>query len=81
MKLKQLSAPAAPKKVIARVKDAYMDGMLSLAGGSGVAASKTGGGGPVWDRRIPRARQASSKGGDFEKKIMLHLYSSVIATR
>ncbi|KAG0460710.1 hypothetical protein HPP92_021007 [Vanilla planifolia] len=48
----------------------------------GGGASKKGGSRPFWDRRIRRKdRQASLKAGDFEKRIVLHLYSSVIATR
>ncbi|PKU62832.1 hypothetical protein MA16_Dca029245 [Dendrobium catenatum] len=58
---------------MASLRDAYMNAMLVLAGG--------GGGGAVWDRRIPRARQGSLKSGDFEKRVMIHLYNSVIATR
>ncbi|KAK8944508.1 hypothetical protein KSP39_PZI008394 [Platanthera zijinensis] len=79
----QLRVVSTPKKVLVRIRDAYLDAMLLLSGGGGggAATNKSGGGGPVWDRRIPRARQASSRGVDFEKRIMLHLYSSVIATR
>ncbi|KAL0914038.1 hypothetical protein M5K25_017535 [Dendrobium thyrsiflorum] len=75
MWLKKLSVPKSPGKVMARLRDAYLNAMLVLAGGGG------GGGGAVWDRRIPRARQASLKSGDFEKRVMIHLYNSVIATR
>lgn len=72
-RLKKLSVPKSPGKVMEKLRGAYMSAMLMLAGGSGGMA--------VWDRRIPRARQASSRGGDFEKRVMVHLHNSVIATR
>ncbi|KAK8944505.1 hypothetical protein KSP39_PZI008397 [Platanthera zijinensis] len=88
IKLKAHMRVPTPRKVMARLRDAYMDAMLLLSGGGGggVATNKSGGGGggggQIWDRRIPRERRPTSlRGGDFEKKIMLHLYSSVIATR
>ncbi|PKU65688.1 uncharacterized protein LOC110106074 [Dendrobium catenatum] len=78
LRLKRLIVLASPGKLLARLRDAYMNGMLMLAGGAGAAARKNG---AVWDRRIPRARHGSLRGGDFEKRLMIHLYNSVIATR
>ncbi|PKA52893.1 hypothetical protein AXF42_Ash001874 [Apostasia shenzhenica] len=71
---------SAPRKLLAGLRDAYMNAMLLLAGGKGLSAKK-GGGGLVWDRRVPRARQASLRDSDFEKRLMIHLYNSIIATR
>ncbi|KAG0500184.1 hypothetical protein HPP92_000256 [Vanilla planifolia] len=75
----------APMKMVTRLRDAYVDTMVVLAGG--LSAKKGGGGGRgagwgLWDRRIPRAREDGlGWSADFEKRLMLHLYNSVIATR
>ncbi|XP_020592475.1 uncharacterized protein LOC110032997 [Phalaenopsis equestris] len=74
LRLKRLCFPKSSRKMMAKLRDAYMNVMLMLAGGGGA-------GGAVWDRRIPKARQAGLRGGDFEKKLMIHLYNSVIAIR
>ncbi|PKU65686.1 uncharacterized protein LOC110106073 [Dendrobium catenatum] len=81
IRLSKLTVIKTPGRVMARVRDAYMNVMLMLAGDGGVAAKKDGVGGAVWDRRIPRARQGSLKGGNFEKKVLIHLYNSVIDAR
>ncbi|KAI0500929.1 hypothetical protein KFK09_019147 [Dendrobium nobile] len=81
IRLNKLTVIKTPGRVMARVRDAYMNVMLMLAGDGGAAAKKDGVGGAVWDRRIPRARQGSLKGGNFEKKVLIHLYNSVIDAR
>ncbi|PKA52895.1 hypothetical protein AXF42_Ash001876 [Apostasia shenzhenica] len=71
---------SSPKNLLSRLKDAYMDMTLMFAGGEGLSAKK-GGGGPVWDRRVPKSRQATLRAGDFENRMMVHIYNSVIAIR
>lgn len=81
---------AAPALLLARLRDAYVDAMVAL-GGSGVrpcaalARSRSGAEAGLWDKRVPRARQGSSRsgsskrgGGDFERRMMAHIYSMVI---
>ncbi|PKA52894.1 hypothetical protein AXF42_Ash001875 [Apostasia shenzhenica] len=70
----------SPRSLLARLRDGYVGTMLTVAGGEGLLAKK-GAGEPVWDRRVPKPRQASLKAGDFEKRMMIHIYNSVIAIR
>ncbi|PKU66525.1 hypothetical protein MA16_Dca006853 [Dendrobium catenatum] len=81
LKLARLRVPP-PVQAMKKLREAYTDAMVLLSGA--LAAKKGGSGasmGAVWDRRIPRGREEGLKGGDFEKRLMLHLYNSVIATR
>ncbi|KAK8964922.1 hypothetical protein KSP40_PGU016161 [Platanthera guangdongensis] len=68
-----------PANAMKKLRDAYTDAMLVLSGR--LSANNGGGWGTVWDRRIPRGREEGLKYGDFEKRLQLHLYNSVIATR
>ncbi|KAK8917072.1 hypothetical protein KSP39_PZI022425 [Platanthera zijinensis] len=68
-----------PANAMKKLRDAYTDAMLVLSGR--LSANNGGGWGTVWDRRIPRGREEGLKNGDFEKRLQLHLYNSVIATR
>jgi hypothetical protein len=79
---------AAPALLLARLRDAYVDAMVAL-GGSGVrpcaalARSRSGAEAGLWDKRVPRARRGSGSGskrggGDFERRMMAHIYSMVV---
>ncbi|EES18730.1 hypothetical protein BDA96_09G255800 [Sorghum bicolor] len=80
---------AAPALLLARLRDAYVDAMVAL-GGSGVAGrlarSRSGAEAALWDKRVPRARRGSGSGsaskrgggGDFERRMMAHIYSMVV---
>ena len=72
----------SPIKLMARLRDAYMDAMLALAGGEArpsLTMKGTGSQDGTWERRMPKARQISVKRGDFERRMMLHIYRSLIA--
>ncbi|KAI0492484.1 hypothetical protein KFK09_026757 [Dendrobium nobile] len=81
LKLARLRVPP-PVQAMKKLREAYTDAMVLLSGA--LAAKKGGSGasmGAVWDRRDSRGRKEGLKGGDLEKRLMLHLYNSVIATR
>lgn len=67
--------------VLTRIRDAYMDAMLALADGARRPSklALTGGGGGLWARRIPKARQVAARKGDFEQRMMVHIYNSLVA--
>ncbi|XP_026659868.1 uncharacterized protein LOC113462614 [Phoenix dactylifera] len=73
----------SPLRLLARMRDAYMDAMLALAGGEGRPSalnknrSVSDG---LWERRIPKARQMSARRrGDFDRRFMIHIYNSLVA--
>ncbi|CAD6332779.1 unnamed protein product [Miscanthus lutarioriparius] len=81
---------AAPALLLSRLRDAYVDAMVAL-GGSGMrpcaalARSRSGAEAGLWDKRVPRARRGSGGGsgskrggGDFERRMMAHIYSMVV---
>ncbi|KAL6620745.1 hypothetical protein ACP70R_035884 [Stipagrostis hirtigluma subsp. patula] len=72
---------AAPARLLAALRDAYVDAMLALAGGAAALARSRGGGGAeaagLWAKRVPRARQGRGH-GDFERRMMAHIYSMVV---
>ncbi|PKA52896.1 hypothetical protein AXF42_Ash001877 [Apostasia shenzhenica] len=80
LRLRLVGRVFMPRSLLARLRDVYMNMMLAFARGESLPAKK-GGGGPVWVRRVPRSRQASLRTGNFEKRMMTHIYNSVIATR
>ncbi|XP_072966749.1 uncharacterized protein [Typha angustifolia] len=75
----------SPFRLLTRMRDAYVDAMLALAGGQGrpaaalqLSKSKSGSDDGLWGRRIPKARQVTARRGDFEKRMMVHIYNSLI---
>ncbi|CAN6327189.1 unnamed protein product [Urochloa humidicola] len=79
---------AAPALLLARLRDAYVDAMVALGGGAvrpcaALARSRSGAEAGLWGKRVPRARQPgqgsrSARGGDFERRMMAHIYSMVV---
>ncbi|KAL5230648.1 hypothetical protein ABZP36_029424 [Zizania latifolia] len=76
----------SPVRLLRRIRDAYVDAMLALAGGAGrrpcaalarprSCAAETSG---LWDKRVPRARQGSARSGDFERRMMEHIYNMLV---
>lgn len=75
----------SPLRLMARIRDAYVDAMLALAAGGGAALSRsrsrscapTEAAAGLLDRRVPRARLQGS-GGDFERRMMEHIYNMIV---
>lgn len=59
-----------------------MDAMLAWAGGAGrptaLKRSVTANGG-LWAKRMPRARQIADGPTDFEQRMIVHIYRSLVA--
>ncbi|XP_058088905.1 uncharacterized protein LOC131235651 [Magnolia sinica] len=62
----------SPIKILARIRDAYMNAMLGVAG-NGVDA--------FGGRRVPKARVPSAKAGDFESRLLFEICKSIAASR
>ncbi|PUZ64663.1 hypothetical protein GQ55_3G160800 [Panicum hallii var. hallii] len=80
---------AAPALLLARLRDAYVDAMVALGGGAvrpcaALARSRRGAEAGLWAKRVPRARgqpgqrSGGARGGDFERRMMAHIYSMVV---
>ncbi|RLN00465.1 hypothetical protein C2845_PM06G03030 [Panicum miliaceum] len=80
---------AAPALLLARLRDAYVDAMVALGGGAvrpcaALARSRSGAEAGLWAKRVPRARgqpgqrSGGARGGDFERRMMAHIYSMVV---
>jgi hypothetical protein len=73
----------SPARLLGRLRDAYVDAMLVLAGGTArpcaaLATAKPGERWPLWAKRVPRARSAGARSSDFERQMMAHIYSTLL---
>lgn len=69
----------SPKKLMLRLRDAYMNAMLVVAGGAQPALKKSSSRAETMlVRRVPRAREVKG-GGDFEMRMMMHIYRNLMA--
>ncbi|OAY69078.1 hypothetical protein ACMD2_27420 [Ananas comosus] len=70
---------ASPGRLLARLRDAYVDAMLGLAGkGGGLSV----GNGPdaFWSRRVPRSKPVRDVPGEFERRLIIEVYKSLVAS-
>ncbi|KAI0492819.1 hypothetical protein KFK09_027095 [Dendrobium nobile] len=66
----------SPVRLLARLRDAYVDAMLGLAGkGSGLSTSA--GAELLLTRRIPKARSGKLEPGAFERRLLLEICRSI----
>ncbi|XP_008800909.2 uncharacterized protein LOC103715150 [Phoenix dactylifera] len=71
----------SPVRLLARLRDAYVDAMLGLAG-KGSALVLPNGPEALWDKRIPKRRPVRVDAGSyFEQRLILEIYKSVAASR
>ncbi|KAF0926991.1 hypothetical protein E2562_029218 [Oryza meyeriana var. granulata] len=76
----------SPLRLFARIRDAYVDAMLALAGGVGrpcAALARSRSCAPeagLLEKRVPQARLQGStrRRGDFERRMMEHIYNMVV---
>ncbi|KAJ6826218.1 uncharacterized protein M6B38_372385 [Iris pallida] len=80
LKFLRLRIPS-PVRLFRRVRDAYINFMLGLAG-NGSSLSVSVGQGALLARRIPKARTRSVRAqpGDFEQRLILEIYKSVLSS-
>ncbi|XP_020589801.1 uncharacterized protein LOC110031097 [Phalaenopsis equestris] len=66
----------SPVRLLARLRDAYVDSMLGLAGkGSGLSGAI--GAEALINRRIPRAHPAKLEAAEFERRLILEICRSI----
>ncbi|XP_073107346.1 uncharacterized protein [Elaeis guineensis] len=69
----------SPVRLLARLKDAYVDAMLGLAR-KGSALALPNGPEALWAKRIPRRRPVRvDPGSFFEQRLILEIYKSLAA--
>ncbi|KAM0933248.1 hypothetical protein DsansV1_C36g0231891 [Dioscorea sansibarensis] len=67
----------SPFHLMAKLRDAYIEAMLRLAGkGSGLSIAA--GSEPLWDRRIPRSRTVKTGRTEFEQRLIFEIYRSLV---
>ncbi|KAL6848893.1 hypothetical protein ACP4OV_021476 [Aristida adscensionis] len=78
----------APRRALARARDAYVGVMLALARAAS-ALAPPGGPDSVWSRRVPRRKQqqpllpaaAAGQPTAFEQRLILEIYKSIVASK
>ncbi|CAM0953662.1 unnamed protein product [Alopecurus aequalis] len=73
----------SPARLLMRLRNSYVDAMLKMAGGvtrscAALATAKPGEQGALWAKRVPRARSAGARGSDFERRMMAHIYGTLV---
>ncbi|XP_020572075.1 uncharacterized protein LOC110018936 [Phalaenopsis equestris] len=66
----------SPVRLLTRLRDAYVDAMLGLAG-KGSSLSTSTGAEALLNRRIPKARQGKLEPGYFERRLLLEICRSI----
>ncbi|XP_074567492.1 uncharacterized protein LOC141824146 [Curcuma longa] len=62
--------------IVTRVRDAYVDWMLSAAGKT--PAAITGSDAWSWSKRIPKSGPAKTSSSAFERRLMFEIYNSLV---
>ncbi|KAF8716130.1 hypothetical protein HU200_026404 [Digitaria exilis] len=75
---------AAPRRALARARDAYVGAMLALAKRAS-ALALPGGADGLWAKRVPRRKQLPASGGvrttEFEQRLIFEIYKSIVASK
>ncbi|KAJ1689929.1 hypothetical protein LUZ63_014084 [Rhynchospora breviuscula] len=69
----------SPIKILARIRDAYVTAMLSLAS-KGSAFSTPNGPEAYWTKRIPRTVSTRVGSTEYEKRLIAEIYNSLVAS-
>ncbi|KAE8800981.1 hypothetical protein D1007_23485 [Hordeum vulgare] len=75
---------AAPGRLLARARDAYVGGMLAVARKASATALPGGGPEGIWARRVPRRKQlppATARASEFEQRLVMEIYKSIVASK
>ncbi|KAF6997765.1 hypothetical protein CFC21_013950 [Triticum aestivum] len=75
----------APRRLLARARDAYVGGMLAVARKASATALPGGGPEGIWARRVPRRKQLPSataaRTSEFEQRLVMEIYKSIVASK
>ncbi|RWW56802.1 hypothetical protein BHE74_00036452 [Ensete ventricosum] len=66
----------SPARLLVRLRDAYVDCMLAMAGKAPGLSTKNGP--EVWSKRIPTSRSAKIKSVEFERRLICEIYKSLV---
>ncbi|XP_047093360.1 uncharacterized protein LOC124705697 [Lolium rigidum] len=78
---------ALPGRLLCRLRDAYVGGMLAVARKAAVTAVPSDG---MWTKRVPRRKHqklllpgtAAAQGpSEFEKRLVMEIYKSIVASK
>jgi hypothetical protein len=79
---------ALPGRLLCRMRDAYVGGMLTVARKAAVTAMPSDG---MWTKRVPRrkhqklllpgAAAAQQGASEFEKRLVMEIYKSIVASK
>lgn len=74
----------APRRALARARDAYVGGMLALARKAS-AVALPGGPESMWAKRVPRRKQLPAprpgQPTEFEQRLIFEIYKSIVASK
>jgi hypothetical protein len=75
----------APRRALARARDAYVGGMLAVARKAS-AVALPGGPESFWARRVPRRKQlpppsSGAQPTEFEQRLIFEIYKSIVASK
>jgi hypothetical protein len=75
-------ALAAPRRALARARDAYVGAMLALAKRAS-ALALPGAAEGLWAKRVPRRKQlpSAARTTEFEQRLILEIYKSIVASK
>ncbi|KAG6529174.1 hypothetical protein ZIOFF_011370 [Zingiber officinale] len=63
----------SPLKILTRLRDAYVDWMLSAAGKAPALSEPA-----TWTKRIPKSRPAKTRTSEIERRLMFEIYNSLV---
>ncbi|KAF0926982.1 hypothetical protein E2562_029210 [Oryza meyeriana var. granulata] len=74
----------SPVRLLARIRDAYVGGMLAVSRKASAMALPNAPEG-LWPRRVPRRKQLRAPGPgqltDFEQRLVVEIYKSIVASK
>ncbi|KAL5202548.1 hypothetical protein ABZP36_013500 [Zizania latifolia] len=80
----RVAAALSPWRLLARIRDAYVGGMLAVSRKASTMALPNAPEG-LWPRRVPRRKQLPSpRPGqltDFEQRLVVEIYKSIVASK
>ncbi|CAA7397612.1 unnamed protein product [Spirodela intermedia] len=80
LRMRRILRFCSPMRLLVRAKDSYISAMLAMAGKGG-RMSGFAGSGALWSKRVPKGRPAAPPPIDFDTRILIEVYKSLLAPR
>ncbi|CAA7397611.1 unnamed protein product [Spirodela intermedia] len=80
LRMRRILRFCSPMRLLVRAKDSYISAMLAMAGKGGRMsgfAAREG----LWSKRVPKGRPAAPPRIDFDTRILIEVYKSLLAPR